>query len=302
MVAPKPVNGSCEGAFVGWGAGSNGKSQTVSIQIVPKGKSSKISLNVPNSSPKSTKASPVDYVARIAGDLKIGDTVKIGYSSLGGRTWMTSVTRSGGPSKSRSGSSRKDLTAPEAFVFVGSRKVQTTAGVRMTVLARKNSNMWTFSTPTEAVDAKSKSHSRSTETSDPESRNPLSLAEQIAAYSPGDIVAMEYKTVNYRFVLESIAPFQMSATGSLTRVGKRSVRGVIHDAAFVRTSTKQSLALLVPATASTGSKTDAAALAATLKTLKTGQPVDISYRKQGGVLWLDKITAAAAAVTAKRTR
>ena len=291
-MAPKPVKGSVYGTFVGWGAGSDGKSRTVCVQIIPKGRSSKVSLNVPNSSSKSTKATPVGFVTRVAGSLKLGDTVKIGYSSVAKRIWMTSLSRSGRPSKSKSKSPGADQTASEAFVFVGSRKVRTSAGMRVAVLARKGSNMWTFSVPSEPADTKpkSQSYSRSMETSNSAPKKPPSLAEQTAAFSPGDIVALGYKTVNYKFVLKSIAPYRMSATGRLTRVGKRSVRGVTYDAVFVRTS-KQSLSLVVPLT-----------LASTLETLKTGQPVNVTYRKQGGVMWLDEITPTAAVVTAKRTR
>jgi len=169
------------------------------------------------------------------------------------------------------------------------------------VLARKGSNMWTFSLPPEPTDTKTKPepYSRSTDISDSTPERPLSLSEQAAAFSPGDIVALDYKTVNFKFVLNSIRPFQLSATGRLVRVGKRSIRSVIHDAAFVKTTSNQSLVLIVGTTTGTGSKTNAAALAETLKTLKIGQQVDISYRKQKGVLWLDEITAAAADVTAK---
>jgi len=294
-VAPKPVKGSVYGTFVGWGSGSDGRSQTVCVQMIPKGRSSKVSLNVPNSSSKSTKATPAAFVARAANSIKLGDTVKIGYSSLGRKIWMTSLSRSGGPSKSKRGSLGVDQTVPEAFVFIATRKVRTAAGMRVAVLARKGPNMWTFSVPSAPTKTKPEPYSRSMETSDSASKEPASLSEQVAAFSPGDIVALGYKTLNYKFVLESIAPYQMSATGRLLKVGKRSIRGVIHDAAFVRTTSKQSLSLIVPLTG-------AMTLTSTLKTLKAGQPVDISYRKQKGVTWLDKITASTTNVTAKRTR
>ena len=282
---------------MGWGSGSYGQQQTVAIQIVPKGKYSKVSLNVPNSSPTSKTATPISSVASLANRLKLGDTVKINYSTLGKQTWMTSVARAGGPSKPGSKSAGADQTASEAFVFVASRKMRTSAGMRVAVLARKGSNMWTFSVPDEPGDTKAKPqpYSRSTDTSGSASKEPASLAGQTATFSAGDVVALGYKTVNYKFVLESIAPYKMSATGRLTRVGKRSVRGVMHDAAFVRTTANQSLALVVPVTG-------AATLASTLKTLKTGRNVDITYRKQKGVMWLDEITASTTTVTAKRTR
>ena len=261
--------------------GDYGKEQTLSIEIVPKGKSSKISLSVPNTSPNSKTAAPVASVARMADSLKLGDTVKVNYSSVDGQTRITSVSRSAGSSKSKRGSSGGYQTASEAFVFVASREVQTSAGMGVAVLARKGLNMWAFSVPSEP-------------------KKPVSLADQVAAFSPGDIVAMGYKTVNYQFVLESIGPYRMSDTGLLVRVGKQSVHSIKYDAVFVKTSSNQSLTLLVSATTSTNGKTDATVLAATLKTLRTDQPVDISYHKQGGVLWLDGITAAVAAVTAKK--
>jgi len=302
-VAPKPVSGSVSGTFVGWGTGSDGKSRTVCIQMIPQGRSSKVSLNVPNTSSKSAKPTPAGFVAKVAGSLKLGDPIRIGYSSLDRRIWMTSLSRSGRASKSKSKSAGGGQNASDAFVFVACRKVRTSAGMGATVLARKGSNMWTFRLPPEPTDTKAtpEPYSRSTETSDSTPERPLTLSEQAAAFSPGDIVALGYKTVNYKFVLNSIRPYQMSDTGRLMRVGKRSVRGVMHDAAFVKTTTNQSLALLVGTTTGTGSKTYTVALAATLKTLKIGQPVDISYRKQKGVLWLDEITAAAD-VTAKRTK
>ena len=303
-MAPKPVKGSVYGTFVGWGAGSDGRSQTVCVQMVPKGRSSKVSLNVPNSSPKSVKATPAAFVTKAANSIKLGDTVKIGYSSLGKKIWMTSLSRSAGPSKSERGSPGVDQTAAEAFVFVATRKVRTSAGMSTAVLARKGSNMWKFSLPPEPAETKTKPepYSRSMETSDSAPKKPPSLSEQVAAFSPGDIVALGYKTVDFKFVLESIAPHRMSATGRLLQVGKRSIRGVMHDAVFVRTTSKQSLSLIVPTTTSTGSKTNAEALASTLKTLKAGQNVDITYRRQKGVTWLEKITISATAVTAKSTR
>jgi len=265
--------------------------------MIPKGRSSKVSLNVPNRSSRTAKATPAAFAARAANSIKLGDTIRVGYSSLGKKIWMTSLSRAGGPSKSKRSSLSVDQTVPEAFVFVATRKVRTPTGMRVAVLGRKGSNMWTFSVPFKPVDTKAKPqpYSRSMETSDSAPKKPATLAEQIAAFSPGDVVALGYKTVNYKFVLKSIAPYRMSATGRLVRVGERSVRGIMHDAVFVRTTSNQSLSLVVPLT-------DAPTLAPTLKTLKASQPVNIMYRKQRGVMWLEKITASSATVTAKRTR
>jgi hypothetical protein len=265
--------------------------------MVPKGRSSKVSLNVPNSSSKSRKATPAAFASRAANSLKLGDTVKIGYSSLGKKIWMTSLARAGGPAKSKSGSAGVDQTAAEAFIFVAARKVRTSAGMRVAVLARKGSNMWTFSLPLEPTDteAKPEPYSRSTETSESAPKKPDSLSEQLAAFAPGDIVALGYKTVKYKFVLQSIAPYKMSATGRLVRVGKRRVRGLMHDAAFVKTTTNQSLALVVPVSG-------AVTLNSTLKAIKPNQPVEITYRKQKGVMWLEEITISTTTVTAKRGR
>jgi len=296
MVAPKPVKGTVYGTFVGWGAGSDGRSRTVCVQMIPKGWSSKVSLNVPNSSSRTAKATPAGFVTKVAVSLKLGDAIQIGYSSLGKKIWMTSLSRAGGPSKSKRSSLSVDQTVPEAFVFVATRKVRTPTGMRVAVLGRKGSNMWTFSVPFKPVDTKAKPqpYSRSMETSDSAPKKPATLAEQIAAFSPGDVVALGYKTVNYKFVLKSIAPYRMSATGRLVRVGERSVRGIMHDAVFVRTTSSQSLALVVPLT-------DAPTLGSTLKTLRDGQPVAFKYRRQKGTLWLEAISASAT-ITTKRTR
>jgi len=242
--------------------------------------------------PNTTKGkfSPTASVGRAASNLKLGDTIRVGYSSLAGRTKVTGVSQSGSRTRSKSG----EAGGSGSFVFVSSRKTKTSRGSYLTVMARKGSMMWTFKAALPAEDP-ARAYSHSTEKTGIKasaSNSDTGLAAQAAAFKPGDIVALDYSTVNFQFVLKGITPFKMSAQGRLVRVGKRTVRGKAHDFALISTP-KRSLSLLVPAVEDDDGKiaSDPGILAG-LTAIKLRQAVQVTYRRQGGVLWLDEITPA----------
>ena len=150
--------------------------------------------------------------------------------------------------------------------------------------------MWVFQLPLESAPAAEPvSQSQSVAGADTVSpRNPGTLAEQVAQFVVGDPVALEYDTVNFEFVLKSINWHRMSDSATLTRVGERTIRGVIYKTVFVTTSKKQSLMLVVPTTTSTGA--NAATLTETLDVIKAGQKVEVTYVRKNRVLWLDGVT------------
>jgi hypothetical protein len=297
--------------FVGWGSRGSGKRRTLTIQIVPKGKPSKVSITVPNTSSKSADISPVKCVANLADSLKIGDSVKVGYSSLGGRTWVTSLSKikssstgtssrnSSERSKSRNSSRSKGSStgtanqdASNAFIFIRFKKRRTSSGIHAAITARRGSLVWTFYLPPETTSSKSKSTSESSDDSQPD--KPATLSEQASVFKAGDKVVLGYKTLKYHFVLENIIAYQMFAYGSLVKVSTRNIRGTEHDMAIVKTA-EGSLSLVVPLTTNNGGGKDMSTL---LKAINVGQPVEIKYRRQGGILWLDRIVPSTT-VTAK---
>ena len=276
---PKPVNGTVTGVFTGWGPGRFGSESTVCIKFVPKGRSASASIHAPNSNPKSKTPTPASFVTNVAKTLKVGDGVKINYSSLSGKTWMRSLTRIPAPSKS----SVPGQDASDKFTFVGARKVRTSKGVRVTVVARKGSKVWSFAAPIEA------SASSSGSQSDPgaAASSSSSLLDSISQFSSGDIVAIKYNTVNFKFVLSEISPYMMTAEGKVVKASQRIIKRVKHDTAYIRTG-KLSMTLIVPKTSRVGG-TDAAELAASLQSLGKQEAV-FTYYKKKGAMWIDKIT------------
>jgi len=264
---------------MGWGPGRFGKESTVCIKFIPKGRSTKASIHAPNTNSKSRTPTPASFVTRAAKTLKLGDKVKIDFSSLSGKTWMRSLTRIDGASTSANGQS-----AADRFTFVGARKVRTSAGLKITVVARKGSNMWSFQVPIQPLKSPSSSLSRSdpnyreTPTSD-------SLAEKISRCSSGDVISLQYDTVKFGFLLTDINPYMMTASGKLTRMSERIMRGARHDTAYVHTG-KMNLRMIVPKTNRPGGP-DVAALSSTLKSL-VDSDVTVKYYKRKGILWIDE--------------
>ena len=281
MVPPKPVKGTVTGIFTGWGSGMYSGKRALAVQFVPKGRSTKAVMTVPNSSAKSSKPTPVSYVSKLAKSMKIGDGIKIGYSSLSGRSWMTSMSRIARPKSAND--------SINVFMFVGSKKVRTSSGAGTVVLARKKSRIWTFLLPPESAPT-AEPVSRSMAGGDATPQNPGTLSEQVAGFVSGDPIVLDYNTVNYKFVLKSINWHRTTQSATLMRVNTRTIKGVIYSVAYIKTAKKQSLSLLVPTTTSAGSGTTAAAMTETLKSLKKGQQINVSHIQKSKVLWLDGIS------------
>jgi hypothetical protein len=267
---------------MGWGAGRYGTQPAVAIKFVPKGRTSKASIVAPNTKASKGKITPASFAKKAAGYLKLGDGVKIGYTTLSGRTWMTSINRL--PSSSTSSIAGQALA--DQFTFVGARTIRTSAGVSVRVMARKGSSMWTFQSPLETVESSSSSGSRSDGTAEykPSSRT---ISQKVKEFKAGDIVAMKYDTVSFKFVLTDISPYKMTATGSMSKLGERTIRSSKHSAAFVKTA-KTNLVLHIPRVNRPDGK-DVLELAATLKSL-TGQQATFMYYKVQGTLWLGDVT------------
>jgi hypothetical protein len=192
---------------------------------------------------------------------------------------MTGLTRIPAPSKSTiSGQS-----AADRFTFVGARKTRTSAGIRITVLARKGSNLVSFQTPLEPIDSSKNSGSRSDGTYNASE----SLSDKIAQFSAGDIVALKYNNRGFQFVLSDINPYLMTATGTLTHTTEKIIRRTAHTTAYLRTG-KIKIMLVVPQTNRTGGA-DAATLTSTLKSLGK-QEATFTYYKHKGLMWIAQIT------------
>jgi hypothetical protein len=331
-VTKRPPLSACAkatGIFMGWGKGRFNTETVVAIKFVPAGRSTKALMNAPSITPtKRYRISRDSIDLRVARRLKIGTPVVLHYLSRNGWVWINQMRRAGeplGPSSSEVTKSENECpdtmqTPIDKFVFIGAKKVKTSGGLQMSIVARRGSNMWSFEAPFEStvggvpvlnaeIDAKDnkRSNKRSkkkksrpdpdeTDTDapdqgepNPETLKPLSV--QLSKFKAGDIVAVKYKTntddLNFKFILTGICPYRLSATGAVTRIGTRVIRGKKHDVAYVR-SGKLKHVLVVPLKSRPGAKTDATTLAATLKSLGESEAT-FTYCKLGGIMWIDNI-------------
>jgi len=254
------------------------------IKFIPTGRSTKATLVAPNAKANSPVPAPASFVTSAARGLKLGDSVKIGYTTLGKSTWMTSLARL----KTAPVSESTGQSVSEQFVFVGAKKVRSSSGLRVTVVARRGSNMWTFQAPFEpAAEAASGSGSQS-DVGAAVASSSRTLSQKIAEFTAGDVVALKYSTDNFKFVLNDISPYKMIAEGTLARTDERILRGKKYKRAFVKTA-KINKVFIVP-NMNTADGTDVGSLAASLESM-TGQKASFTYYKQRGMMWLDSINA-----------
>jgi len=303
---PPSARTKISGIFMGWGKGRYGKKACIAIKFIPKGRATKASINAPCITPNFKTYYLDPPVLSRAKRLKLGEGVEIDYVSYNGWVWLIDLHGVGEPrrpSESKSGSRSVGTSQIpiDRFVFVGAKKVRTSGGVNVTVVARRGSNMWKFEVPFEPGETGELSRSKlplgkknGDKTPDPpKSDKPETLSQKVATFVAGDIVALKYETdtdsPNFQFILTGISPYRMSAIGTLTGTSKRVIRGKKHDQAYLRTG-KTKLALTVPLVSRHDVETDAVKLASALKSLGAAEAV-FTYYKSRGVMWLESVTA-----------
>jgi len=306
---PPSANAKISGMFMGWGKAVQVGKPTVAIRFVPKGRSTKALMNTPSITPNSATFSidPVDLA--VARKLKIGEQIEIRYSSRQGWVWMTEIKRLDPPNANGAGAKPQggdtvmaDIPqhALDKFTYVGAKKVRSSAGIRMKVVVRRGSNMWSFEAPFEPAGSAGLAGGLAPEGKKTGAKEPTAvrsadapLSEQVDAFKGGDIVAVKYETdpgkIDFKFILRSIRPYKMSAKGILTRVGTRVIRGKKHDVAYVKCG-KIKMVLVVPLKGANDLGENAAAISSTLQAIGSSEAV-FSYHKQAGITWLNDVVA-----------
>ncbi|MCP4375289.1 MAG: hypothetical protein GY794_03810 [bacterium] len=286
------VRAKLTGVFMGWGVGRNGTKQCVSIKFIPKGRSTKATMNAPCITPNAQGVVSHSPSYRVAKSLKIGEKIEIEYSSVARRVWLSSLRRAGAsPEQKDSTDSAKSPQTPiDKFVFVGAKKVRTSAGLKMKIVVRRGSNMWSFPAPFEPANP---TDADSDEDSDAKSDKPKKLSQQVSIFKGGDIVALKYDTdtsnVQFKFLVTGISPYKMYITGKVTRLGTRIMRGKKHEMVYMKAG-KTKHVLVIPLVDEDGSKENAKQLSETLKSLGESE-VRFTYRKVGGIKWLVHVVA-----------
>lgn len=304
---PPSARAKISGIFMGWDVGRHGKEPTVSIKFIPTGRSTKAKINTPSITPNFRGIVHDSIALRVAKRLKLGGKVEIEYASYFGRVWMLELARPGYSPEPEAAETREEgkesstADTPQVpvdrFVYVGAKKVRTSGGIRMHVVARKGSNMWKFHAPFESGQAIRNSRpagkNDGIDADNAESDKPKTLSKQASEFKAGDVVAIKYDTntdaINFTFILAGIRPYMMSGAGTVTRTGSRIMRAKKYDVGYIKDG-KINRVLVVPRKARDGQRTDVKELTAKLKSLKGAEAV-FTYCKLGGVLWLDSISA-----------
>ncbi|MDP6634600.1 MAG: hypothetical protein QGG42_06865 [Phycisphaerae bacterium] len=269
---PKPIRGVATAYFAKWGTHvENGTaSLTMSVAIDEARRVQKVII--PNKDPKSVVIAPDSQVKKLAETLKIGDAVKFNFMILNNRIYAANVLMVK-PVSTESGA------AP--FTFIGTKSVRVGKQNIMTVTANAGVIPCTFRVP-EEVDSKGRSR-------------PLSkVADQLKKFCRSDLLELEYKTVNYQFVLTGVKAARRTDQGVIVKITSGKIKGYKHMVAKIKTA-RRTLTLTDPEAVielklkNVANPTPDPPVQTTLKTLKPNDYVMFKYRRQRGVYWLDEI-------------
>ena len=258
--------------FTGWGMiVQNGISmRTMFVSIDQAQRVQKIII--PNKDAGAASLSPDQSVKKLAETLKIGDAVKFNYTIYGNQIFGDKISLF----------KRLDKTAGAgSFVFIGSKLVRAGKQNIMTVTANAGVIPCDFRVP-EEVDEKGRSR-------------PLAkVANALKTFCRSDLIELEYKTVNYEFVLTGVKAARKSDQGTLVKVLDGKIKGYKHMGAMIETS-KRTLTLTDPEPVielklkNVANPSPDPPVQTALKTLRQGDYVMFTYRRQRGVYWLEGI-------------
>ena len=277
----KPEKGYARARFVKWDRGKDGRYDALAIVVTDAEGKRTSELVVPNTGKvKPGQISPPEDIAALAGKLKIGDEVSVNYTYFKRKYTVDAV-------KLRSALSACD-TAP--FTFVRAVEVRQGDKKFLGVTAKRDKISWTFLVPNEEVSAASFTGPDGKPLGEGTINAPATrMLECLATVRSGDIISLQYAPDDYKFVLSDMRVSRIRASGKFERLSGRLVNGKRHDMAMVRVGTR-TLSLVLPLSDPKEPADAAAQLAALLKDMRQWQEINIQYRRQDGVDWLDSVT------------
>ena len=228
---------------------------------------------LPNGTPNAARMDPGPVVKKLAETLRIGDAVNFHYMIVGNKIYATGLrlVKAVGAGK-----------AP--FTLIGSKLVRSGRQKIMTVTANAGVIPCTFRVP-EEIDDQDRSR-------------PLSkVSNALKQFCRSDLVELEYKTVNYQFVVTGVKAARKSGLGVIVKILDRNIKGYKHMVAMIKTS-KRTITLVDPEAIiklnlkNVANPTPDPQVQTTLKALAPGDYVMFKYRRQRAVYWLDEIYAA----------
>jgi len=147
------------------------------MTVLPDGKGQKpVTMTVPNKEKNSRTIEPPDSVKTLAGQLKVGDTVKVNYETTAMKCTFRSAEVTNGLN------TRKDTP----FTFIAMRRLKHAGKNYLAVFAAKGSVTWSFLIP------------NTDSGPDPD------LVKKTKALRRGSLVKLTYKPFQYTFELKDI--------------------------------------------------------------------------------------------------
>jgi hypothetical protein len=231
-----------------------------------------------NTNPAAAGPSPNESVKQLAEKLKIGDSVKFKHVIFDDHYFGDDITLIEHPPATGG-------VAP--FVFIGSRFARTGKQRRMTVTANAGTISCTFRVPQE-TDRQGRS-------------KPLTrIASVLASFRRGDLVDLDYKTEDYKFILTGIKPAECMGHGVIRRISYTKFNGYKHMVATIKMP-KRTVKLVDPEAVIELDLKESPdrPVQTALKTLKPDDFVIFKYRRQRGVYWLNGIYPASRPIAMK---
>lgn len=278
----KPEKGQAMARFVKWTEGKDGRTPALMLVVSDEEGKKTFSLIVPNTKKSKTgEISPSWEIAAIAARLKIGDEVSVDYTHFKGRTTADGVKLTQSLSDSDN----------SPFTFVRAAATKRDGKKLLGLTAKRDKLSWTFLIPNEQVPASTFTGSDGKPLGEGMITVPAPrMLKCLSSIRSGDLISLEYTPEDYKFVLSDLQVSRISATGKFERLSTRLVGRKRHPMAMIRVGTR-TLSLVLPLSeAKDGVIDNATRMIILLKDMRPWQAVDVQYRRQNGITWLDSIS------------
>ncbi|MBT3199175.1 MAG: hypothetical protein HN350_04585 [Phycisphaerales bacterium] len=266
------VRGVAAAYFTRWGTHVEDGVAMLTMHVAIDGANRTQKIILPNKDPEGATRNPEDGVVKLAKTLKIGDAVMFNYLVYADQIFGANVQLF---------QRIADKPGAARFVYTGSKLVGSGKNKIMIVTAKAGVTPCVFKVPEEiGRDGKSKPIAK--------------ITDALKKFCTADLLELEYKTVDYQFVVTGVKAAKCTGRGFVTRITDTKRKGYKHMVAMIKT-TKRIMTLIDPEAVIVLKMKNVSAppieppVQTALKTLEPKNFVIFKYRRQRGVYWLDDI-------------
>jgi hypothetical protein len=268
---PQAVRGTSAAYFAGWGTYTSDGTTWITMSVAIDKARRVQKLLLPNKKPDGL-CDPGQEVKTLSKTLKIGDAVGFHYLMLPGRIYAAKI-------KLVKSLPKGPGAAP--FTLIGSKITRSDSQKKMVLTANAGVIPCTFRVADEIDDSG-------------QLRPTRKVTDALKKFCRSDLLDLEYKTVNFQFVLTGIKAAVRSGKGTLAKITTKKFKGYQHLATLIKTP-KRTMTLIDPEAVielnlkNVSDPTPDPPVQTALKTLAPGDEVKFRYRRQNGIYWLEEI-------------